>query len=101
MKYDVCDRCGVKIPEGGLKYIVRVNIIADDDNIISEDITDEELDAMISGIKEFDPDMLERDVHQDLAFVLCKRCKEQFVRNPFNTIKDKLDMDEGWSGELH
>jgi len=56
---------------------------------------------MISGIKEFDPDMLESDVHQELAFVLCKRCKEQWTRDPFNTMKDKLDIDEGWSGELH
>ena len=101
MRYDTCDRCGIRIPEGGLKYIVAINIIADDDNILPEDIADEELDSMISEIGKYDSDMLDRDVHQELAFVLCKRCKEQFVRDPFNTMKDKLDIDEGWSGELH
>lgn len=97
MRYDACDRCGIKIPEGGLKYIVAINIVADDDNILPEDIVDEELDSMISEIGKFDSDILDRDVHQELAFILCKKCKEQFAKNPFNIKQES----EGWRGELH
>ncbi|MEK6590773.1 MAG: hypothetical protein AABZ11_08875 [Nitrospinota bacterium] len=97
MRYDFCDRCGIKIPEGGLKYIVTISIIADNDNIVSEDITDDELDVLISEIEQSDPDMLERDVNQKLAFILCKKCKEKFTRHPFNS----KDEGEGWRWELN
>lgn len=101
MRYDVCDRCGVKIPEGGLKYIVAIHIVADTDNVISGDISDDELDLLISEVERADPDMMERDVHQELAFILCKRCKEQFARNPFNISVDISDKGKRWGGDMH
>ncbi len=101
MRYDVCSKCGRRLYEGDLKYIVSMHIVADHDGVIDKDISDDEMQRLIAELEISDKDLIERDVHQELAFILCKRCKDVFVRDPFVTKKSSIDKGGGWKGELH
>ncbi len=101
MRYDECSKCGLILYEGDLKYIVSMHIVADYDGVIAEDISDDEMERLIAELETSDKELTERDVHQELAFILCKRCKDVFVKDPFVCKKSSIDKGGGWKGELH
>ncbi len=82
MRPDSCANCGTPLPVGSLKYIVRIGITADNDNVITEELSDEELIGMISEIERAVPKELEDDVHKEIFFVLCKTCRDYFAADP-------------------
>jgi hypothetical protein len=78
MEQHTCDSCGVNIPEGGLYYNCRTEIVSGFDNLIPD-----------SQLK--DPDALIRDackalsgreqkevaaeVYEEISFVVCPACR--------------------------
>jgi hypothetical protein len=85
MKEIYCHCCGRNLPKGGLKFIVEVKSFADFDGFLEdypgevEDGINELLDAM----ENIDSSSMEEDVYQELIYILCKNCRDKFIRNPF------------------
>ena len=78
-----CRRCGKVLPPGSLKYIVQIHITADFDNYITEEEFNEEvpLERIVESVEKQGV-RAERDVMDDVAFFLCNKCKNIFMKNP-------------------
>jgi hypothetical protein len=92
MSYQTCFKCGKVLPVGGLKYIVSINILADFEGVLLEPSgnIDEEIEKLIKELKNRDPEAIEKDVHQRMAFQLCKSCKDQFAKDPLGISKESF-----------
>ena len=96
-----CCKCGESLYEGSLKYIVRIKVLADFDGCIKSETEGDDLDALIGKMDGSSVEELENDVHQEMAFLLCKDCREIFVKNPLNrNIKNGLKKGD-FPGLLH
>jgi len=104
MVYQHCMRCGRILKPGSLKYLVSIRVVADFDGVINEDEgdTDEMIIEVLKQIEDMDAEELERDVYEELNLVLCKVCKDHFVRNPFNISEDDLSpLDPDATAPIH
>lgn len=88
MSYQQCAKCRERFFEGQLKCVISIQVTGDTDNVLPNQISDEEMKALIEDLKQSDPDDVERDVHEKYSFVLCKQCKNRFVRDPFGSEED-------------
>lgn len=77
-----CDRCGKNLPPGGLRYVVTISVTADFDGVIADDAGEEELRKALMDAELRDAQDLEDDVHQEMAYILCKPCRDAFVNEP-------------------
>lgn len=86
MSRQCCSRCGKYLHEGSLKYIVRINVFADFDGYLCDEdkSSAEDLQSLIRQIKDKTPETLENDIYQEMAFLLCKSCRNIFIKNPLN-----------------
>ena len=103
MTVQCCSKCGESLHNGRLKYIVRIKVLADfDGHISSEDQAEgDNLDALIGQIEGLAAKALENDIHQEMAFLLCKDCREIFVRNPLSCAAMNGIKKGEFSGRLH
>ena len=90
-------RCSIALPYGSLVYVVQVKAFADFDGVIpeSEEEGQQPLDKLIKEIKDRDPKELEKEVYEEFTLVLCKSCRDRFVKEarhpwegPFLVSKD-------------
>ena len=98
-----CMRCGKDLPEGSLKYVVDIRVYADFDGVLrfpEEDI-EEEVSRLMTEIEKMDPQELERDVYQEMAFLLCKGCRDKFVEDPLSRGEGPYPAGEGSSRFIH
>lgn len=67
-----CSRCGRYLPLGSLKYVVHIRVYADFDGFlsISDEEIEEEMDRIIKAMESRNPDDLEREVYQEIGFLL-------------------------------
>jgi hypothetical protein len=80
---DRCFRCGAMFPRGGLRYRIDIRVAADTGGEVDEaGNLSEELIHLLSVIEGKDEDELEREVHEDFRFYLCKACKDEYLRGP-------------------
>ena len=88
-----CDRCGKEIPPGGSSYIVKITAISNFDGII-EPQSNKDLRTLLEEIKEeikgLPEELIEEEVYKEREFILCPRCKEIFLANPFGKRLDDL-----------
>lgn len=91
---ELCDRCRKSIPDGDIRYILRITVAVDDGGATSRPISDDEVNQIIKQLENADPAELAREVYEDRTFILCVRCKRSFMRNPFG-IKWDGQSDEG------
>lgn len=77
-----CDRCGKNLPPGGLRYVVTISVTADFDGVIEEEAGEEEIRKALEDAESRDADDLENDVHKEMAYILCKPCRDAFVKEP-------------------
>jgi len=77
-----CFRCGVSFPEGGLRYKVDVRVAADTGNELTPGDLEKELEKLLKVIEGKDATELEREVHNDFRFYLCKACKDEYLEGP-------------------
>jgi hypothetical protein len=104
MVYQQCMRCGRILKPGALKYLVSIRVVADFDGIINEGEgdTDEMISQVLQQIEGMDAEELERDVYDELNLILCKGCKDHFVRNPFNVSEDDFSsLDPDATAPIH
>lgn len=96
-------RCGKRLPEGSLKYVVDIRVYADFDGVLNlpgEDI-EEEVHRLMGKIERMDPGELEKDVYQEMAFLVCKGCRDTFVEDPLSRGEGPYPAGEGSSQLIH
>lgn len=86
----ICDRCGCPIEEQELRYIVKIQIYAAPTPI---KITEEELQDPSSAIAETlkqcakkSPTEHMDDVFKEFERDLCRRCQQQYIRDPIPQV---------------
>ena len=97
MKDRECSRCSKTLPVGSLTYVVNVRVFADFDGVLlePEEGIDRQLTEVLEQVEELDPKDLEKEVYEEFSLVLCKRCRDHFVKEtrhpwegPFRSYKD-------------
>ena len=90
VKHLCCQVCGTEIPQGGMFYVGRVEIISGSDGILPE--TEESADRMIEkALREImrrksEKELME-EVHQEIRLVLCAHCRLVFRDKILDIIK--------------
>lgn len=92
-----CFRCGKELPPGSLSYVVNIRVFAGFDGFVSEpegDV-DRHIEKIIKEIEQYDPEELEKEVYEEFTMILCKSCRDRFVKEtrhpwegPFHIRKD-------------
>ncbi|MGA2192268.1 MAG: hypothetical protein ABSG42_02695 [Nitrospirota bacterium] len=77
-----CFRCGKGFPEGGLRYRVDIRVSADTGVELTVEDLDKELGRLIKVMEGKSSSELEREVHTDFKFYLCRECKEEYLKGP-------------------
>ncbi len=77
----ICDRCGRFIEEGGDFYEVEIVIKAGFDGVIKE--TEDTLDKIVQDTEIYTEEELLKMVYDKRKYILCVRCKEVWLANPF------------------
>ena len=82
-----CHCCGKDLPLGGLKFVIEVKSFADFDGYIEEYPGDVEegINDLIDSIEHADPKSLDDEVYEEFIYLLCKKCRDRFTSDPFNT----------------
>ena len=62
---------------------------------------EEEVNRLMVEIEGMDPGELERDVYQEMAFLLCKGCRDRFVEDPLSRGEGPYPAGEGPSRFVH
>ena len=100
-----CCKCGKYLPEGSTRYIVSIRLFADfDGNIeISEgnESDQDSIEYLIQCLEGLEDKEVERDVHDEMAFLLCRPCRNRFGRNPLNKPDGDMKSGERYMGILH
>ena len=92
-----CFRCGKKLPPGNLAYLAHIKIFAGFDGVLlePEEEIDQQMKQVFEEIESSDPEDLEKEVYEEFTLILCKSCRDRFVREtkypwegPFRVQKD-------------
>jgi len=84
----ICDRCGSALAPGSLKFNVRIALTADFDGHLSEPGRQEE-GSLREALEECEgqtEDELMAGVHQELAFLVCPRCRGELLTGPLEGV---------------
>jgi len=88
LELHVCGRCGAAMRRGSLKYLVRIEVLADWDGHLTVIQDDEERErAMrdaLAAMAERDEAELRREVYHRELHLLCKGCRDRYMANPLN-----------------
>ncbi len=81
-----CDKCGRRIPDGGLAYDLRIAVSADFDGVLpaSEEYGPERRRELRRRLDRMDPEAAMAEVHHEEHHLLCPSCRERFLANPLN-----------------
>lgn len=96
-----CERCGVRIEEGSVHYLVTVHATPEIEEKLPSEGSLEDMEAVMrvidrKGAKDGAP-----DVYQSKAFTLCSACKKQFMNNPLNMPAPPLKGEDEGEGRVH
>ena len=80
-KLNKCLKCSKKFKEGDLKYKINIFISSDFDGVLNETDENLEFDDIMEEIEKRDPEELEDEVHKEIDFILCKTCRDFFVKD--------------------
>ena len=97
MKEQHCMRCGKELPLGSLNYVVQIRVFSGFDEVLlePEGEIDQQIKEILKQIEKSDPEELEKDVYEEFNLILCKSCRDRFVKEtqqpwegPFYLKKD-------------
>ena len=95
-----CERCGEKIEGGALRYLLTINVTADFEGTLPSDGEIEDLEAFMAQMDRSDPVKLQNDVYQSRGFLLCPRCKREYMEDPLAQSTGEPDDDPS-DGRVH
>jgi hypothetical protein len=96
-----CSRCGKELSAGRASYTVCIKVFAGFDGVLlePEGEIDLHLKQAIEETHQWTPEELEKDVYQEITLLLCKSCRDRFIREaqnpwegPFQTRRDPDGM---------
>ena len=96
-----CARCGCRISMGNLKYRINVEMVADYGDSLS-DLKEEVLEYIDRLLYQpGESEVSEREFYEEVYFILCKGCVDQFLRNPLGGKNRFAFLTTGQSHLLH
>lgn len=81
-----CSRCGVRFAPGALRYLIRVEALADFDGVIAVEDAQETAEAIrevLASAEARSAEDLEAEVYARAVYLLCKACRDRFMANPW------------------
>ncbi len=77
-----CSRCGKELHLGRGYYTVCIRVFAGFDGVLpeEEEETDHLLKQAIEETHRWTPEELEKDIYEEITLLLCKSCRDRFVR---------------------
>lgn len=91
MKVVHCSRCRSFIQPDELRYIVAVHVTLDTDGFADKQLDAGQLAAEMASNEEGLLDLFTRE----MAFTVCRNCRDSFVSNPLNCRDAKSRQDLG------
>lgn len=96
-----CARCGCIISQNERTYRIRVEMVADHGDLLS-DLKEEILAYMDSLLRQREEtEVSTSDFCEEICFVLCKGCVDQFLKNPLGGKNRFASLKTGQSHLLH
>jgi hypothetical protein len=84
----VCARCGAALAPGALKYLVRIEVMADWDGHLTlvegEEERERAMRSALQALEERDEAELLREVYHRELHLLCRGCRERYLANPLS-----------------
>ena len=77
-----CEKCGKKMPDGGLAYEVKIQVYADFDGVLPQ--VETRLRELVAAMEEADPDELMQEVFHEEVHLVCRACRDRYLANPLN-----------------
>jgi hypothetical protein len=88
-----CYKCGTEIKPGTNSFVVKITAVSNFDGIIPPQ-KNKDLETLLKEIEEeirgLPEDLIEEEIYKEREFILCPRCKELFLANPFSKELDDL-----------
>jgi hypothetical protein len=90
MPRHICDRCGDTIPPHA-HYVLKMQCYADPSlpPVTSDDLEEADYDHKIADLLKqmasIPPDQLERSVHWEQEFRICRPCQQALLKDPLPT----------------
>jgi len=81
--FEECSRCGRKLKRGEVKYIIYISIVSDFDGVLPV-CENENVEEIIESGSNIPEEELEREVYEEMAFLVCKSCRDKFREDPFS-----------------
>lgn len=86
-EFEECSRCGRQLKRGEVKYVIYISIVSDFDGVISVD-EKEDVNQILDEANRFSEEELEEEVYEEMAFLVCKSCRDKFRSDPLNVSGD-------------
>ncbi len=98
-----CFRCGKGLQPGDLFYIVHIQVFSGFDGILIEPTgnLDRQLKEWIDLAQEMDPQELEREVYEEMIWMVCKSCRDRFVEEIQHPWEGPFPMRKDPNSILH
>jgi len=103
MNYCQCAQCGCKLSESDAHYRIVVEIIENSDSapLNLQDEISEQMNRLLYQLEEFHPEKSEGEGYEEIVFILCRECKDFFLRDPLGSKKRFVALKTGSSHLLH
>lgn len=91
----ICDRCGLPIMDGELRYVARIQVFAAYDplEITFDDLKHDrtqDIQELIRACEGLTEEELMRDVHVQFQYDLCRPCQREYVAKPIPFVDGTL-----------
>lgn len=98
-----CEKCGIKIEPGAVRYLVTVHATADFDETLPSEGGIEDLEAVMRSIDKKSAEEHDHDVYESKGFILCSPCKKEYMKNPIRTqqLPPTPTTDDSGEGRVH
>ncbi len=98
-----CFRCGKELPPGSLNYVVNIRIFAGFDGFLlePEGDVDRHIEEIIKEIEQYDPEELEKEVYEEFTMLLCKSCRDRFVKETRHPWEGPFHISKGPDRFIH
>lgn len=99
-----CHRCGRPLTDGSPKYLVAVKVRSLFDGAITDlerETGELEIAQLLREMESASENDLNRQVHEDDAFVMCLECKEVFLEEIYSRIHPQATPENGRAHLIH
>ena len=90
-----CDLCKRDLdPDEDLRYVVKIEVFAAFDPLVTEDDDErdhlQEIQDILERLENSDSDQVGEEVYQQMRFDLCPECRKKFARHPLGRKSTKI-----------